>query len=606
MRSTPRTPPSVSLATSFAAASVLFLAGAAFGQHALGDGSALDRNLQVGSGGRNTVVRDLQSQIRFNNAVVTGNAGYGKSFHGYVGYTAPNEFRASLGTNDLYPFLRDTAQQPFVSTGASSAASSQRYQFAVSTGQAPPSGLTGPGAYVPRSGFASSAGLITNTRTTSDYLTRQSIEPALVGYGKTTDGKAFTQTASPLMGINASLVPQPPSTIQPVPPTGPAIKPVDTPNPFAPGPVPSKPATGTPTPISPGANVPKVPDLAGTAAATAKPFNTQIETRLQTPTIVAEQLQRELARAKAENPDKAGSPGAPPETSESRQPWDAQMDRIRRALSTDADRKPRPSPAEPAAPADQKQPARPGDRGTPGSNEPGKDKVQDKGPESLSDRVKRLSDPSLAKLDPDAIKAMQRTRPLIPSFSSDARVSDKAYNDHMAAGQRLFGEGRFFDAEERFARALDAAPHDPLAQIGETHSQLSAGLYLSAGLNLRTLFRSHPEMVGARYAKSISPPDDRVAVILPHLREALTDERTGMGREAALLIAYLGYQRSDKKLLDEGLAALAARTDPDSAPQATLLGLLHRVWVEGKDPAPEPPTRPAPGAPPEKNPGPSK
>jgi hypothetical protein len=108
-------------------------------------------------------------------------------------------------------------------------------------------------------------------------------------------------------------------------------------------------------------------------------------------------------------------------------------------------------------------------------------------------------------------------------------------------------------------------------------------------------------MVGARFGQTLFPSQDRINLIVARLREALPDDRGGLGREAALLMAYLGYQRSDNKLLEEGLDALAAKTDPNDPAQTTLLGLIHRVWVEGKDSAPLEPAPPA-----EKNPPPSK
>jgi hypothetical protein len=324
-----------------------------------------------------------------------------------------------------------------------------------------------------------------------------------------------------------------------------------------------------------------------------------IDTRLQTPTVIADQFQRELARAHAEKGvpppegpgqgekgEKAADTGTPKPS------WEAQMDRIRDALSNQPAAKPsKKSTAEPAPARDSAAP-KPGAGDTRNVKPGGPDKPDKGSTESLAQRVKRLSDPSLSKLDPETVKAMQRTRPLVPHLTSQARVDNAGYTAHMAAGERLLAEGRFFDAEERFAKALDAAPGDTLAQVGQVHARLSAGLYLSAAYELRSLFASHPEMVGAKYGADLCPNAERAAIIAKFLREALPDDQGGLGRDAALLMAYLGYQRSDKKLVEEGLTALASKTDPDDPGQTTLLGLLHRVWVEGDDlPAPPAPAK---------------
>src|SRR5436190_12147983 len=109
-------------------------------QNALGGGQVLDHNLRQGSGGFNTPVRDINALIKFNNAVVTGNALFGKSFRGNVGYLATDDFRASLGSTELFPERRDLAQSAFPLAGVRGTDALQ-YQFALSTGQAPPTML---------------------------------------------------------------------------------------------------------------------------------------------------------------------------------------------------------------------------------------------------------------------------------------------------------------------------------------------------------------------------------------------------------------------------------------------------------------------------------
>src|SRR5690242_13610043 len=80
------------------AALLVALASPAIAQ--IGTGRALDRNLQRGSGGVNPRSNSYADELRFRNAVVTGNAPGGFSFRGDVGYRAAGEFSSRLGSDD--------------------------------------------------------------------------------------------------------------------------------------------------------------------------------------------------------------------------------------------------------------------------------------------------------------------------------------------------------------------------------------------------------------------------------------------------------------------------------------------------------------------------
>jgi|GEM_PF-7128620 len=68
--------------------------------------NAIDNNLQVGSGGRNSA----QPTYNYNsgNDVVTGNVSGGRQFRGNVGYRATGEFRGNAGSNELFQFRANT------------------------------------------------------------------------------------------------------------------------------------------------------------------------------------------------------------------------------------------------------------------------------------------------------------------------------------------------------------------------------------------------------------------------------------------------------------------------------------------------------------------
>src|SRR5882672_6516540 len=76
-------------------------------QSALGTGNALDHNLSPTSGGINSPVPI--EDFRLRNQIITGNVAGGRGFRGSVGYTAENDFRGRLGSNELFSFRADSA-----------------------------------------------------------------------------------------------------------------------------------------------------------------------------------------------------------------------------------------------------------------------------------------------------------------------------------------------------------------------------------------------------------------------------------------------------------------------------------------------------------------
>jgi hypothetical protein len=152
------------------------------------------------------------------------------------------------------------------------------------------------------------------------------------------------------------------------------------------------------------------------------------------------------------------------------------------------------------------------------------------------------------------------------------------YTDEMKAGQDRLAQGRFFDAENRFAVALIANPGDPMAKVGRLHAQLGAGLFLSAASNLRDLFAEHPDLVGARYDAALLPSIDRAQATVAQLQTEMDRAGSVLQRDAALLVAYLGHQLADKDMLAAGLEEFARRVDPENPADMALLGLIQAAW----------------------------
>ncbi len=553
-------------------------------QNALGDGRALDRNLRQGSGGVNTQVRDLNAMIRFNNYVVTGNAVDGKAFRGNAGYLATEDFRAATGTDALFQFRRDATSSAMVAAGIRGTDALQ-YQFALSTGQAPPTMLGGFADFsgginrganpIHRPDIISSAEqrVVTgNTassalRSTADYNSQQNLRPSVLGYRMERDGSQTVLTASPLLGVAWSPMAPPPGQI---PPAG-AQPPDDT---RAPG-----------APVLTGLE--SVPSYVTSPVGLVQSMaSARLNTRVESPQAVMTELKRAIGEnASTRRPD----PNAPvvenrpinplekPEDESNAPSWEREMDRIRKHLGgvpDDDDKKGQKDEILPGARPDEK-------------NQP-------RG-------IKDLIEPTTGKINADVLKALQATRPTLVRLAPESPKEADTYAAHMSKGEALLSASKYFDAEDSFVRALALQAQDPLANVGRIHAQLGAGMFISAATNLKRLFSERPEMIGTRYAPSLMPPAPRAKTLAEQLRMHIKDPTSGIGKESGMLLAYLGYQANDAAIVKEGLEAMAQKTYPEQSADILLLGLFQKIWVEGRDlppaPAPAPPpATPAPAA----------
>src|SRR5690606_32718295 len=100
----------------------------------------------------------------------------------------------------------------------------------------------------------------------------------------------------------------------------------------------------------------------------------------------------------------------------------------------------------------------------------------------------------------------------------------------------------------------------------------------------KSFFAAQPTMIGTRYASGLTPSKSRAASLSEQLRSIIATPTSGMGKEAGMLLAYLGYQHGDMAQVTEGLKAMEERTYPEQTRDLLLVGLLQKIWVEGKDP----------------------
>ena len=552
----------------------------AWGQNALGDGRALDRNLQVGSGGKlpggGGGRRDaFAEQMRFNNAVINGTATGGKAFRGFAPSAAFDRLQTSAGSDDLYTFRRDSNASAISGLGIRGT-DALRYQFALTTGAGGGPGISGAtqamgslaaaGGTLQRSSDVTSSGSSTALRSTAQYVSTRSLQPSAVGIRQDEYGAEFTARASPLLGVAWSKTRESPLGALPTDASRPgtALAATRLGNPPEPA---KNPVTGFPNPTE---------AQAGTGERPRPP--TMVYSR------ILDQVRADagnLAPRPVTQPGQTEPGGAPgnPQTAPT-QPAidtsiDAQLERLRASMRGEPAPKP-PVPTRPdalnplgkdpapAAPAD----GRPGDvtpRETPDGRSP------------LTPELRRgLKRTGTQKVD-SLVDARTRPTPGIDARGGGP-IDLVEYNRMMAAGQDLLAQSRFFDAEDRFAMAMRAVNNDPMARVGRLHAQLGAGLFLSAAANLRELLAGNPELVGVRYQPKLLPPAERIGRVAVQLDVELRRSGSVLQRDSALLMAYLGYQTGDKDLLKTGLDEFAANIDPENAADRALLELVQNVW----------------------------
>lgn len=590
---------------------ILFAAGLAaspaLAQQYRGEGGTLlDRNLQVGSGGKNSRARDIRDQIWFNNQIITGNAPAGRSFRGYVGYTAVNQFRGVAGSDANYSFQRDSTSGAQVATGVR-ASDALRYQMNLTTGQSAPAYLAN--TYITRrDSDAASAATATSTsaalRSTADYLTSRSLRPTLVRTGADPDGREWTLTASPLVGFSRVYTDTPaaPSAsdllntrpVEPVTPGAPGSPPTgegQSVTPGAPMPAPSSSAWPTNRPSgleSRGVNFRSSwqeahagePRPAGNAL--SRSLDTAVDsTAMNTRSAAHNRALDVVRRAYGDEPTaetaSGAAAGADAASDQPKSYADRELERIRRVLrglpptppvakakpGTTTDGEPGTDPAAPAPAGDPSKPLN-----TPVAGTEATDRTEATKP--ISPEILR----ALRSLGETSLDS------LLPSVSAQSEPA--LYQAHMAAAERALRDGRFFESEDRFTRAIAAMPADALAKAGRVNAQLGAGLFLSASSNLRQLLASNPEVVGLRFDPKLAPDAERTREIATQLRKEVDQGSTGMGLEASLLLSYLGRVSGDQAMVDEGLAAMSSRLPADDPKQATLHELLKGVWGSGK------------------------
>jgi hypothetical protein len=146
------------------------------------------------------------------------------------------------------------------------------------------------------------------------------------------------------------------------------------------------------------------------------------------------------------------------------------------------------------------------------------------------------------------------------------------FNALLKSGEEALREGRYFWAEQRFTRALRFIPGEPMATAGLAHTQIGAGLYLSAALTLRSLFEFQPEMIDARYEPGLVPNRPRLLRAVTTLEERVEAQRDTP--TSAFLLAYIGRLIGDRAVIQKALDAME-----QAAPDDEMVPLLKVIWL---------------------------
>ena len=543
-------------------------AGVAAGQTALGTGRGLEADLSTIKRG-NAPRPDFMAEVRMRNDLVTGNATGGRSFRGDVGYKSADEFRGTLGSDDLFSFRRDSVGAGAAGIGFRGTSSLQ-YQYSYSTANqfnggvetgtmSRLGGTTGASKLEPAGtmlrqprrvstdsfsgigeGWERLAPRLGTLRSTSTFNTLDSLNPTLVGERTGARGEREWMTASSLLGFRVT-----PAKASNEPPPGSLARPVG--------------AQRLNEPVQ------ETDDKERLNKEVRTSYAELLERMEQEAGKLGVVTPKEPVKEMGKEAEKEPAPGA----------------------------EPRPSPGQEPA----KESPKEGEGAAPGQEPAWQGKISElreqlraprelRKPLTKEERAKGMAAGPDVKSEPPAPRFDAATLALIRKGGGEvgsytlSTVEKDLYSRYMTEGAAALAQGRYFDAEEQFARCLALSPGDPMASAARINSQLGAALFLSAAVNLHELLERHPEMTGIRYTGEAIPSKERLMNVAEVLRERIARakaEKSPVPEEAGFLLAYVGFQVGDQAIIDEGFAALDASGAP-TGPNAAMLELIKGVW----------------------------
>ena len=516
----------------------------------MGSGNLLDANTQLGSGGANAGGTPVDWNAR--NLVVTNDVPGGRGFRGNVGYTAATDFRGSTGADANYGFRRDSA----LSNPAFLASSAANDRFLVAQGL---------GVYEYRREFTPLevdqrvANAQPDARLRLDRANEQmSIgranwalgEDREVARSQNAQGEPIRYIVSPLRGLQAEVLTDP----------------------IARANMGLYEQARARNEVTRGLATPEEIERARREERGMLYLRIQPEGAADTARVVPQSyldILEGLGRKSDGTRDEE-------RLAEVRRDLEKLRDGIERERPAGEDGMTPPAEGEPTT-------------GAGGATEPGTAiPVRETEPAAGEpvERDTRGDAPQGARADREADREEIRGRILSVAEMADVLrhgtrierlgVSDqRRFDELVSQGEQALREADYFRAERRFMQAQDLVRSNPLVEAGIAHAQLGAGLYLSSSLTLRNLFLEHPELIDATYDPRLLPAADRLDRIVGILRDRIDrgEDRGGYG----LLLAYIGHQRADRAMIEEGLAHVGGTPALDTSRE-----LLEGVWLGGR------------------------
>lgn len=547
-----------------AVATLLGIHGTALAQNALGDGRALENNLQVGSGGYNNPAPARDPNL--GNNIITGNVSGLGYFHGNAGYRAPGELQINLPSESLFRF-QSRSLNPAMLPG-------QNWRPAgggpvsVYRGYATPTGAGYDQGSATRQVVPAGGVQVSVPRQPQQGFETTSPDRTL-GVAVQPDGRILELRASPLLGLRVESGGQPAPAPVSTPDTSLRVEPI-------------RAMSGIGAAYGPAG----LPDTAGADQRTAA--NSLVDAGLPRradvppsaasgPSLTLEQRVRQL-QAAVFNPE--GSVTAQP----GQDVYLDMLNKMREARTAAAGRFPAEAPA-PGGRTTQVVPPTPdAPTGEPMTAEErakaetdarlaalGIKLNQDAAEPGAEEKVAE-DDPEREKRYEDAMTALlAEFKKRMPPLPTLVGKKDNQVNQLMLKAEREIVAGKFLDAEQTYRQALGWSPGYPLARIGLVHAQIGAGMIRSAELNLRAALSENPILIAVQYQASLLPNPDRLRWVRSQLDNMMQGDP---GSRPLVLLAYLGYQSNEPELTRYALDMAQA-----DKPRDPLILLLRRMWL---------------------------
>lgn len=525
----------------------LFTLGAptARAQDALGAGDALDANLSI-DGTSNIPSVDTTQAFRVRNLLVTGNVAGGREFRESVGYTAAEDFRGALGSDDIFRFQADSAysapnyvlykdQLTDIRIGQDLGTLEFRRASTVPNIQGSPFN-----SRVYDSSRELGAASLRLDRLISDVSLSQEIERASesrpMAVAMNAEGQPIVPMATSILGLQTL-------------------------------PLEDVRRSAGMSVLDRARMLQEQQQMPPGTQQTVEPYNMKFadllsnenrvqpqsaETRIDNKDSSYEVLMREVAQRYA---------GVEQLTTDKLSELDTHFTDLKNYLRGDL---PATEPGE-TLPGEVPLDTQPSDPLLPSTQVP-----DDAQPADPTNPVPVVVDPTRGVIPTlDSFGIALRHGQVITTYATG---NDDRFTELVKQAEESLAAGEYFWAERRFQRALRFQQNHPLATAGRGHAQLGAGLYLPAALTLKFVLARYPELIDLRYSPSLLPPDIRLGQNIEAVRERV--DQGVDGADMGFLLAYIGHQTGNRTLVEEGLSSFE-----EHEPNDRLLPLLKSVWL---------------------------